>query len=538
MISLVGQRIGEYLIVARLGKGGMAQVYKAYHPSSSRYVAIKVLHAHLAEDGNFVQRFQREARACFKLHHAYIVRVFDFDSWNDSYYMTMQLVEGPSLKAELERRNKYKRPFTDTELVRLCAAYSHGLQYAHDRGMVHRDIKPANLMLTHTGHPVLLDFGIARIVGETQYTMTGALVGSPAYMSPEQGQSGELDGRSDLYSLGTVLYEMAAGRPPFSEDTPMATLMKHITTTPPPPAEFRPDIPSALESVILKSLEKRPEDRFQSGDEFANALMDAMDLPSDVSLLREPIRPLAKMVIARELSPADPIFRRKEKSTSRPRSTSIKCKNCNTINDNPTQFCIKCGHAIKAVCPSCYASNDISLVRCVECGIDMQKTVRKKRQWRDKAEMSRRKRDLEYKKVEEKRFRKQLEKLRDPKKHKAVLLSLKPYGSRAVNVLLEVLSDDDPTVRYGSARILGYIGNEDAAAPLINALSDSDSRVRYWAIDALRRLEAVTAVDDIGKLLEDKNRRVRTCALETLQRFDTPQARTILKEKHKWWQLF
>src|SRR5262245_22777575 len=211
MANLVGKTLGKYRVVARLGRGGMAEVYKAYQPGLDRYVGIKVLHGHLVEDEDFINRFEREALATGKLRHPNIVQVLDFDREGEIYFMAMEYIDGPTLKDEIKARRTDDQPFTLQEIARIFTALCSAIDYAHARRMVHRDIKPANVMVNQEGQVVLTDFGIARIVGGTQYTQTGALSGTPAYMSPEQGQGERGDERSDIYSLGVMLYEMVTG---------------------------------------------------------------------------------------------------------------------------------------------------------------------------------------------------------------------------------------------------------------------------------------------------------------------------------------
>ncbi len=308
MPDLVGKTIGKYRIVARLGRGGMAEVYKAYQPGLDRYVALKVLHSYLADDADFIGRFEREARAVANLRHPNIVQVFDFDVQDDMYYMAMEFVDGPTLKAELQERSRKGQNFSVMESARIMVALCDAIDYAHRHGMVHRDLKPANFILNKDGQVLVLDFGIAKIVGATQYTVTGAVAGTPAYMSPEQGQGQRGDARSDIYSLGVVLYEMVTGRVPFDADTPFAVIMKHISDPLPMPRSINPDLPEAVETVILKALAKNPDDRFQSALDFSNALRDAVGLSVQDTLIRNPVHTIAPVPKVKELSPDDDAF--------------------------------------------------------------------------------------------------------------------------------------------------------------------------------------------------------------------------------------
>ncbi len=308
MPDLIGKTVGKYRIVARLGRGGMAEVYKAYQPGLDRYVALKILHSYLADDADFIGRFEREARAVANLRHPNIVQVFDFDVQDDLYYMAMEFVDGPTLKAELHERSRKGQIFSVEESARIMIALCDAIDYAHRHGMVHRDLKPANFMLTKEGRVLVLDFGIAKIVGATQYTVTGAVAGTPAYMSPEQGQGHRGDVRSDIYSLGVVLYEMITGRVPFDADTPFAIIMKHISDPLPLPRSINPDLPEAVESVILKALAKNPDDRFQSALDLANALRAAVGLSAQDTLIHNPVQAIAPVPKVKELSPNDAVF--------------------------------------------------------------------------------------------------------------------------------------------------------------------------------------------------------------------------------------
>jgi tRNA A-37 threonylcarbamoyl transferase component Bud32 len=287
--SLEGRTLGKYRVLEPLGRGGMAQVYRAYHPQLDRYVAVKVLRSDLVEDEEFLSRFQREARAVAALRHPNIVQVFDFDVYGDIYYMVMELLEGDTLKTRLNDYRARGESMPPGEVVRILLDVLDGLAYAHSEGMIHRDIKPANILLTRRGQAVVADFGIAQILGGTQYTVSGALMGTLNYMAPEQGLESHSDARSDIYSLGIVYYEMLTQRTPFDADTPLAILMKHLNDPLPLPRQVAPAIPEPFERVVLKALAKRPEERYQSAAEMAQALRQAaeaagIELPARISL--------------------------------------------------------------------------------------------------------------------------------------------------------------------------------------------------------------------------------------------------------------
>ena len=289
--TLEGQTIGKYRVLEALGRGGMAQVFRAYHPQLDRYVAIKVLRSDLVEHEEFLMRFRREAHAVSGLRHPNIVQVFDFDVQDEQYYMVMELLEGNTLRAKLNEYRTQGQRMPLNEVLRILVDVLNGLSYAHHEGVIHRDIKPANIMLNKRGQAIVTDFGIAQIVGGTQYTVSGALMGTLNYMAPEQGLKGHCDARSDIYSLGIVLYEMLTGYTPFDADTPLAILLKHLNDPLPLPSKVDPALPAVLEPIVLKALAKDPADRYQSAEEMANALQQAgqSDLPTSVRPIIPPL---------------------------------------------------------------------------------------------------------------------------------------------------------------------------------------------------------------------------------------------------------
>ena len=268
-----GENVGAYRVVEKLGHGGMATVFKAYHPSLDRYVAIKVMHPALTGDPNFLARFQREARIVAKLDHPHIVPIYDFAQHRGHPYLVMRFVEGETLKAYMQRGS-----LELAEVLRIARAVGGSLAYAHERGVMHRDIKPSNILLTPDGGVYLTDFGLARMAEAGESTLSrDVMVGTPQYISPEQAKGvKELDARTDIYSLGVVLYEMIVGRPPFAADTPYAVIHDHIFTPLPLPGALRADLPEPVERVLLKALAKEPDDRFQSVEELVNALDAAL----------------------------------------------------------------------------------------------------------------------------------------------------------------------------------------------------------------------------------------------------------------------
>ncbi|MFQ5921840.1 MAG: bifunctional serine/threonine-protein kinase/formylglycine-generating enzyme family protein [Anaerolineales bacterium] len=276
MEDLTGKQLGRYRVVGPLGEGGMAAVYRAYEPGLDRYVALKVLPRHFASDPQFTGRFQQEAKVIAKLQHLHILPVYDFGQEDDYTFIVMPFIKTGTLADVLD-----DRPLPLQELLRIVGQVGDALGYAHDEGIVHRDVKPTNILLDDRGNCLLTDFGIAKIVEATvQFTQSGAIIGTPAYMSPEQILGEPLDGRSDLYSLGIILFEMATGRQPYRAETPPAIFVKHLHDPLPMPRSINPDLPEAVERVILKTLAKEPTDRYEDASTMVQALREAVSEPS------------------------------------------------------------------------------------------------------------------------------------------------------------------------------------------------------------------------------------------------------------------
>lgn len=281
----IGQEIGRYKIVERLGQGGMAEVFKGYQAHLDRFVAIKVMHPNLVAEKGFIKRFQREARAMAALSHPNIVRIFDFDIHDkNNYYLVMEYIHGKTLKETIEEINIDGQGLPLETAVQISIQIAEALAYAHQFQMIHRDIKPGNVIIEdRTGNALLTDFGIVKLIGDQtlMQTMTGALIGTPAYMSPEQAMGKPGDERVDIYSFGVMIFQMVTGKLPFEADTPFAIVLKHVNDLPPAPIDFNPDVSSDLQEIILKALAKNPDDRYQSAAELADALK-SVQLSPDV----------------------------------------------------------------------------------------------------------------------------------------------------------------------------------------------------------------------------------------------------------------
>lgn len=271
--SWVGRSIGgRYQIEALLGQGGMSAVYRATDPNLRRTVAVKLIHPHLSDDPEFVRRFELEAAAVAQLRHPNIIQVYDFNHDAEVYYMVLEYVAGETLQSRLRTLHAAGQRLGLGEAAQIMATVCDAVEYAHRRGMIHRDLKPANVMLEPQGQPILMDFGVAKIVGGQQHTATGAIVGTVAYMSPEQIRGSKVDERADLYSLGIMLYEMTAGRPPFEGDSAMTVMFKHVNEPPPDIQQYNAALPLEFKDIIFKALEKDPARRYQTAAEMARDL--------------------------------------------------------------------------------------------------------------------------------------------------------------------------------------------------------------------------------------------------------------------------
>jgi serine/threonine-protein kinase len=298
---------GRYRIVRKLGSGGMADVYLAEDQELGRRVAIKILDGRHANDDQFIERFRREAKNAAALNHPNIVSIYDRGEAEDTYYIAMEYLDGRTLKELIVGHGQAP--------VRVAVEYARqilsALRFAHRHGIVHRDIKPHNVLVDREGRVKVTDFGIAR-AGTSQMTETGSIVGTAQYLSPEQARGGEVDQRSDLYSLGVVLYELLTGKTPFEGDTPVEIAMKHLSATPQTPSELRPDIPPELDMVILRALAKDPDDRYQSADEMEadlervarGAPVAAATMDAATQVLSRPATAAAAATAATMIAPA------------------------------------------------------------------------------------------------------------------------------------------------------------------------------------------------------------------------------------------
>lgn len=266
---LIGKTLGQFEIEAEIGRGGMATVYRARQLSMNRVVAVKVLPRTFLHDPGFIERFEREVEVITELEHPHILPIYDYGVADGMPYIAMRYLGGGSLDQRIRR----SLPLL-SELERPLRQIAEALDFAHRQGIIHRDLKPANIILDEHGNAYLSDFGIARVLGSN---LTGSMiVGTPAYMSPEQAHGMTIDGRSDIYSLGVVLFELLTGREPYQAETPMAILLKHINEPIPPISDYRTDVPATVEAVVAKATDKDPNRRYPSATALVNALAAAL----------------------------------------------------------------------------------------------------------------------------------------------------------------------------------------------------------------------------------------------------------------------
>jgi serine/threonine protein kinase len=347
--ALIGKTLGQFRIDEPIGSGGMAAVFKAYQPNLDRYVAIKVLPAYHARDPVFVERFKREARSVAKLAHPNIVQIHDFGNEGDITYIVMEYVDGGTLKDRL------KRPLSVAEAADFVIQAAEGLDCAHRHGIVHRDVKPANMLLRRDGHLLLSDFGIAKILeGTTNLTRVGTGIGTPQYMSPEQGMGQVVDGRSDIYSLGIVFFHCLTGRVPFVGDSPITITVKHMNDPLPIERLAAEGVPGPIMQVIQKMTAKQAPDRYQSAEAMIEALANALGV-SNVMLPRSwrggimpqfPQRPADVHNVSSGSSPVTQGGNTPLTPGALPDGSSavtLTCFRCGALNPSARLYCTTCG---------------------------------------------------------------------------------------------------------------------------------------------------------------------------------------------------
>jgi serine/threonine protein kinase len=396
--ELIGLTLGSCVIEELLGQGGMARVYRGRQEKLDRLVAVKILPPYYAADQNFIDRFGLEARALAKLSHPNIVVVHDAGEESGHLYIIMEYISGGTLKQRIGPG------MSVPEIQRVTREVASALTYAHAVGIIHRDVKPVNVLMDPNGRSVLSDFGIAKVLeGSERLTGTGAGVGTPEYMSPEQCRGNVVvDTRADIYALGVMLYEMLTGRPPFLADNYTALAHSHIYEPAPPPSRFNPRISPAVQSVVLKALEKSPADRFQKATELSVALDMAvaaqapMQMPSGRPA-PQPTPPRAPPAYPTTVCPrcahpnnagqrfcsacGEPLGAGQRPPQPAPNQQATgswtTCPHCHSMNKAINRFCTQCGGNLlvgvaPVVCRGCGARNSPAQRFCTTCGASLR----------------------------------------------------------------------------------------------------------------------------------------------------------------------
>jgi serine/threonine-protein kinase len=358
--DLIGTTLGNYRILAILGQGGMARVYKAYQENLDREVAVKVLPPWYAADRNFVERFKLEAKLIARLSHPNIVTIHDSNEQRGHLYIVMQFIDGGTLKHRMDQLHREGKFMDTMEVIPIFSQLAEALTYAHEQGIIHRDIKPVNVLMERSGRPILSDFGIAKVLASTQMNLThpGAGVGTPEYMSPEQCQGGAVDGRADIYALGVMLFEAQTGRTPFQGDNYPALAHSHIYEAPPRPSSINAAIHPAVERVILTALMKNPQQRYQKASDMAEALKRVLtaNTPPSPGYYNYRSQGSAPFIGQMSPSPADGRL-----------SGLYSCYQCKHLNKPKMRFCVRCGYPLNQ-CTNCGERNPANNRFCIKCG--------------------------------------------------------------------------------------------------------------------------------------------------------------------------
>ncbi len=356
--ELIGTTLGNYRILAPLGQGGMARVYRAHQENLDREVAVKVLPPWYAADRSFVERFNLEAKLVARLSHSNIVMVHDAGEQNGHIYIVMQLIDGGTLKQRLDQLQAQGQTMDVVEANQIFKQIASALTYAHEKGIIHRDVKPVNVLMDQSGRPILSDFGIAKVLASTreQLTRPGAGVGTPEYMSPEQCRGEQVDASSDIYALGVMLFEALTGRTPFRGDNYPALAHSHIYEMPPHPSAINPRINAAVDQVILTALMKIPQQRYQQANRMADAFEQAIAQGGQGG----------NAYLPGKISPESQAL---QGSVYGNPASLIVCPNCKHVNKPQMRFCTKCGSSLVVrICRACGSQNRASNRFCTRCG--------------------------------------------------------------------------------------------------------------------------------------------------------------------------
>ncbi|MCB0209023.1 MAG: protein kinase [Anaerolineae bacterium] len=448
---MIAHKIARYEIREEIGRGGMATVFRAFDPHFQRDVALKVIPREFLHDPSFRIRFQREAKTIAVLEHPAIVPVYDVGEEEGQPFLVMRYLPGGSLG---DRLKQGQLPFA--EVTRIVERLAPALDEAHKLGIIHRDLKPDNILFDQRNNPFLTDFGIAKLTEErTNLTTGGLIIGTPAYMSPEQANGEKIDGRSDIYALGVIVFQMLTGQLPFEASTPLGIIMKHITQPVPQILDVEPDLPPGCNLIIQKTLAKNPTDRFGSAAALAEALRQAPTLSPDMLLQAKKKRTKSKI---RRLDSKEIATKTDEIKTDSP----VICPKCNTQNIGQRRLCISCGNRLTLECPLCFHQNQVDAVMCTKCGTNLQQLKSQQRviQQTRKDSLAKRDQALRAKLAQQLREKVMvlLEDIRYRRSRTAALHKLDQLIEPTIKTLGGHLMDpDDTEAQCQSAMVLGKL---------------------------------------------------------------------------------
>ncbi|MDX1522429.1 MAG: protein kinase [Anaerolineae bacterium] len=497
---MIPHTIGRYEIKKEIGRGGMATVYLAHDPKFKRDIALKVLPREFLHDPTFHARFEREAHAIATLEHPAIVPVYDIGEDQGQPFLVMRLLQGGTLT------NRLKKGLLDTlEIAKILGRLAPALDEAHRKGIIHRDLKPDNILFDQRRDPFITDFGIAKITEHSETLTSGSVViGTPAYLSPEQANGETLDGRSDIYSFGIILFEMLTGQLPYQSSTPIGLIMKHISEPIPNLLKAKPDLPPDCQAIVNKALAKDRNERFSTAKALAEAFAEAVNpdfvpFPDMNSIFDTPPdeRPVPQTTRLGASPPPPPATPQQPVSPQ-----PLVCPRCKVTNAPNSRICMHCSQRLQIDCVRCFTGNAFNAKRCIKCGAELQFQRARRRQSTQARQQAVAERAKSFQHKEARKIRDKLQQVVNDlvvRSRRAEALSmLEQLDERTLNILRDnLLTDNDPYSRYLTAKVMGQLCSRSelkvsirrhALQALIDAINDSDPQVRQQVQEALQKI--------------------------------------------------